>query len=103
MAPQVSEIPMPGPSLVPLEHIERAVKRNKDRFPPDFTVQLSPDEFESVRFHSGASSSWGSRRYRPYAFTEQHPMRHGPHHGARKGIFTPSPLGGGWNGWGGDF
>ena len=94
---------MPGPSLVPLEHIERAVKRNKDRFPPDFTVQLSPDEFESVRFHSGASSSWGSRRYRPYAFTEQHPMRHGPHHGARKGIFIPSPLGGGWNGWGGGF
>ena len=39
-------------------------------FPPDFMLQLSPDEFESVRFHSGASSSWGGRRYLPYAFTE---------------------------------
>ncbi len=91
---------MPDPSLVPLERIERAiltlrgqkvmldadlaamygvetkvlvraVKRNKDRFPPDFMVQLSPDEFENLRFHSGASSFWGGRRYLPYAFTEQ--------------------------------
>ncbi len=34
-------------------------------------VQLSPDEFERLRFHSGTSSSWGGRRYLPYAFTEQ--------------------------------
>jgi hypothetical protein len=49
----------------------RAVKRNKDRFPSDFMFQLSQDEFEGLRFHFGTSSSWGGRRYLPYAFTEQ--------------------------------
>ena len=49
----------------------RAVKRNKDRFPNDFMFQLSRDEFEGLRFHFGTSSSWGGRRYLPYAFTEQ--------------------------------
>ena len=49
----------------------RAVKRNKERFPSDFMFQLSHDEFESLRFHLGTSSSWGGRRYLPYAFTEQ--------------------------------
>jgi hypothetical protein len=49
----------------------RAVKRNKDRFPPDFMFPLSPDEFERLRFHSGTSSSWGGCRYLPYAFSEQ--------------------------------
>jgi hypothetical protein len=49
----------------------RAVKRNKERFPNDFMFQLSHDEFESLRFHFGTSSSWGGRRYPPYAFTEQ--------------------------------
>jgi hypothetical protein len=49
----------------------RAVKRNAERFPADFMFQLSEDEFENLRLHSGTSSSWGGRRYLPYAFTEQ--------------------------------
>src|SRR4030066_701108 len=49
----------------------RAVKRNVDRFPSDFMVQLNKEEFENLRFQFGTSSRWGGRRYLPYAFTEQ--------------------------------
>jgi ORF6N domain len=49
----------------------RAVKRNVDRFPADFMFQLSPDEFDDLRCQFGTSSSWGGRRYPPYAFSEQ--------------------------------
>jgi hypothetical protein len=48
----------------------QAVKRNLDRFPPDFMLQLSPLEFENLRSQI-VTSSWGGRRYLPYAFTEQ--------------------------------
>jgi len=48
----------------------RAVKRNGDRFPDDFMFQLSREEFEHLRSQSVASS-WGGRRYPPYAFTKQ--------------------------------
>jgi len=47
-----------------------AVKRNHERFPSDFMFQLSDGEFENLRFHFGTTSSWGGRRYPPYAFTE---------------------------------
>lgn len=49
----------------------RAVKRNLRRFPEDFMFQLSAEEFEHLRRQSGTSSSWGGRRYAPFAFTEQ--------------------------------
>lgn len=49
----------------------RGVKRNLERFPVDFMFQLSRKEFEDLRSHFGTSRSWGGRRYRPYAFTEQ--------------------------------
>ena len=48
----------------------RAVKRNLARFPPDFMLQLSHDEFENLRFQFGTSRSWCGRRHLPYAFTE---------------------------------
>ena len=47
----------------------RAVKRNSERFPADFMVQLTKEEFENLKYHFG-TSRWGGRRYRPYAFTE---------------------------------
>jgi hypothetical protein len=50
--------------------LNRAVKRNLDRFPADFMFQLSPDEMENLIFHSG-TSSWGGTRKPPRAFTEQ--------------------------------
>ncbi|RZB36888.1 MAG: hypothetical protein SRB2_01688 [Desulfobacteraceae bacterium Eth-SRB2] len=49
----------------------QAVKRNKQRFPPDFMFQLSKDEFDSLRSQIVISKGRGGRRYPPYAFTEQ--------------------------------
>lgn len=49
----------------------RAVKRNLGRFPTDFMLQLTADEFDDLRCQTGTSRSWGGRRYPPYAFTEQ--------------------------------
>jgi len=49
----------------------QAVKRNMDRFPDDFMFQLSDDEWQILRSQIVISSSWGGRRYPPYAFTEQ--------------------------------
>jgi len=48
----------------------QTVKRNIDRFPLDFMFQLSDDESENLRSQI-VTSSWGGRRYTPYAFTEQ--------------------------------
>jgi predicted restriction endonuclease len=51
----------------------QAVKRNKERFPPDFMFQLNTKEFASLRSQfvtSKLKSGRGGRRYLPYAFTE---------------------------------
>lgn len=48
----------------------QAVRRNRERFPPDFMFQLTSKEFTHLRSQFVTSSSWGGRRYRPYAFTE---------------------------------
>jgi len=47
-----------------------AIKRNISRFPLDFMFQLSEKEFKNLRSQI-ETSSWGGRRYLPYAFTEQ--------------------------------
>lgn len=49
--------------------LNKAVKRNIDRFPDDFMFQLTNEEFENLKFHFG-TSSWGGTRKLPYAFTE---------------------------------
>jgi hypothetical protein len=49
----------------------QAVRRNDDRFPPDFAFQLTDQEFHSLRSQIVTSNRRGGRRYRPYAFTEQ--------------------------------
>jgi hypothetical protein len=51
--------------------LNRAVKRNLDRFPADFMFQLSAPEWENLRCQIGISSAHGGRRGTPYAFTEQ--------------------------------
>src|SRR3990167_6959719 len=64
---------------VETKELNRAVKRNIERFPDDFMFQLTADEFANLRFQFGTSSlksqidtsRWGGRRYPPYAFTEQ--------------------------------
>ena len=51
-------------------HLNRAVKRNVGRFPPDFMFQLSAEEAHDLKCQFGISS-WGGRRALPYVFTEQ--------------------------------
>lgn len=48
----------------------RGVKRKLSRFPDDFMFQLTKAEFDNLRYQFGTSSSWGGRRFPPYAFTE---------------------------------
>ncbi len=55
---------------VPTKVLLQAVKRNLERFPDDFMFQLTVQEFSHLRSQS-VTSSWGGRRYAPYAFTEQ--------------------------------
>lgn len=54
-------------------NLNKAVKRNLDRFPQDFMFQLTKEEANVLRFQIGMSkpSGRGGRRYLPYAFTEQ--------------------------------
>ncbi|MBN2215930.1 MAG: ORF6N domain-containing protein [Pirellulales bacterium] len=56
---------------VETKRLVEAVKRNVQRFPEDFAFQLDVDEFDNLRSQIATSSSWGGRRYPPYAFTEQ--------------------------------
>ena len=57
--------------VVETKILNRAVKRNIKRFQEDFMFQLTKEEFENLRYQFGTSSSYGGRRYLPYAFTEQ--------------------------------
>ena len=51
--------------------LNRAVKRNRERFPEDFMFQLAKEEYDNLKCHFGISRSWGGRRRSfPYAFTE---------------------------------
>ena len=55
-------------------NLNKAVKRNIRRFPPDFMFQLDKEEFTKLKndliFQNGISS-WGGTRKLPFAFTEQ--------------------------------
>ncbi len=55
-------------------NLNKAVKRNIRRFPPDFMFQITKQEFDKLRndliFQNGISSWVGTRKL-PYAFTEQ--------------------------------
>ena len=56
---------------VETKSLNRAVKRNADRFPKDFMFQISSREWENLKYQIGTSSSGhGGRRRWPYAFTE---------------------------------
>ncbi len=55
---------------VDTKYLTRQVRRNSTRFPADFMFQLISQEVTNLRCHFG-TSSWGGRRYLPYAFTEQ--------------------------------
>lgn len=67
-------------------NLNKAVRRNPDRFPSDFMFQLTPEEVRDLKcqigianqetgsnliFQFGRSKGRGGRRHMPYAFTEQ--------------------------------
>ena len=58
---------------VETKQINRAVKRNKERFPQNFLFQLTTSEYDSLRFQNGTLNKGRGmhRKYLPYAFTEQ--------------------------------
>ena len=57
---------------VETKNLNKAVKRNTERFPDTFCFQLTAEESETLRFQTGTSNtSRGGRRYMPYVFTEQ--------------------------------
>ena len=58
------------------KNINKAVKRNIDRFPEDFCFQLTESEFQDLRFQFGTlnrkvNNGDVTRKYLPYVFTEQ--------------------------------
>ncbi len=55
---------------VSTKRLNEQVRRNPGRFPSDFMFQLTKEEYRILRSQF-ATSSWGGRRYLPYAFTEQ--------------------------------
>jgi hypothetical protein len=56
---------------VPTFRFNEAIKRNRDRFPPDFMFQLTVEEHAALTSQIAMSKrSRGGRRTRPYAFTE---------------------------------
>ena len=61
------------------KNVNKAVKRNIDRFPEEFCFQLTENEFQTLRFQFGTSKQnleikdelRGERMYLPYVFTQQ--------------------------------
>lgn len=52
-------------------NLNKAVKRNLNRFPDDFMFRLSREEYQSLRFQFGILKRGQHAKYLPYAFTEQ--------------------------------
>ncbi|MBU0578178.1 ORF6N domain-containing protein [Patescibacteria group bacterium] len=66
---------------VPTKRLNEQVRRNINRFPEDFSFQLTKGEWDFLRCQIGtsnenilksqiATSSWGGRRKLPFVFTE---------------------------------
>ena len=74
---------------VPTGRLMEQIKRNKERFPPDFLFQLNNEEFESLKSQIAISKKKGrgGRRHLPYAFTE-----HGYGLHTTKNLITKSEL-----------
>lgn len=53
--------------------LNRAAKRNEDRFPEDFRFQITKEEYSNLKCQIGISSSnnYGGRRTMPFVYTEQ--------------------------------
>ncbi|MBV9243023.1 MAG: ORF6N domain-containing protein [Acidobacteria bacterium] len=57
---------------VTTKRLNEQVRRNLERFPDDFSFQLTGEEHETLRSQFATSKiGRGGRRYMPYVFTEQ--------------------------------
>lgn len=56
---------------VSVKQLVQQVQRNLARFPGDFMLRLTVEEYAILRSQPGTSRTWGGRRTTPYAFTEQ--------------------------------
>jgi len=52
-------------------NLNKAVQRNRKRFPPDFMFRLTVEEALNSRFQIGSLKQGHNLKYLPYAFTEQ--------------------------------
>jgi hypothetical protein len=55
---------------VETKNLNKAVKRNRSRFPLDFMFQLDISDLEKMRFQFGTASSARNKRFLPFVFTE---------------------------------
>ena len=57
------------------KNVNKAMKRNIERFPEDFCFQITDEEMDSLRFQNGTLKKQNGRgqhaKYLPYAYTEQ--------------------------------
>jgi len=56
---------------VEVKQLKRQVRRNRDRFPGDFVLELSREEYKALRCQIGTLKRGEHSKYKPYAFTEQ--------------------------------
>lgn len=59
---------------VETKNLKRSVRRNIERFPPDFMFELTKDEYDFLRCNFGTLENSGRgqyTKYLPFAFTEQ--------------------------------
>ena len=52
------------------KRLKESVRRNIRRFPEDFMFEVSQEEWLNLMTQF-ATSSWGGKRFPPFAFTEQ--------------------------------
>jgi len=56
---------------VETKQLKRAVNRNIDRFPDDFMLRLTGEEYRVLRCQTGTLEKGQHSKYLPYAFSEQ--------------------------------
>jgi hypothetical protein len=56
---------------VEVKRLKEAVRRNMDRFPADFLLELTWEEYHSLRSQSASLKRGQHSKFLPFAFTEQ--------------------------------
>jgi hypothetical protein len=56
---------------VEVKRLKEAVRRNRNRFPQDFLIELTWDEYRSLRSQIASLKRGQHSKFLPFAFTEQ--------------------------------